>query len=121
MRIETQNLLIDRLSTALSMSSLQHRVIANNIANVNTQGFIRQRVTFDEAMDAARLQADASTPPSATVAAHARIDADPSESQSGVEADMLALSVNTMRYSTLARVLSRYLSIADAIASNTRA
>lgn len=38
------------LAKALETSSKRHQVIANNIANVNTPGFKRQIVTFEEKM-----------------------------------------------------------------------
>jgi flagellar basal-body rod protein FlgB len=47
------------LTRALDAEALRQRVIANNIANLNTPGFKRSRVNFQAFMDAA-VQADAS-------------------------------------------------------------
>ena len=38
----------DLVKLALDVSVLRHKVIANNIANANTIGFIPQRVSFEE-------------------------------------------------------------------------
>lgn len=47
------------LTRALDAEALRQRVIANNIANLNTPGFKRSRVNFQAFMEAA-TQADAS-------------------------------------------------------------
>lgn len=41
------------LSNALSVSSLRHKTISNNIANVNTPGFKRSEVLFEDKLQAA--------------------------------------------------------------------
>lgn len=41
------------LSQALSVSSLRHKTISNNIANVNTPGFKRSEVFFEDKLQAA--------------------------------------------------------------------
>ena len=38
----------DMLSRLLDTAALRHRVISNNLANVNTPGFHRQEVSFEE-------------------------------------------------------------------------
>jgi flagellar basal-body rod protein FlgB len=40
---------IERLSQLLDVASLRHRVIAQNIANVNTPGYHRLDVSFEDA------------------------------------------------------------------------
>ncbi len=39
----------DLLARCLDTATLRHRVIANNLANVNTPGFHRQEVAFEDA------------------------------------------------------------------------
>jgi flagellar basal-body rod protein FlgB len=39
----------DMLSRLIDTAALRHRVIANNLANVNTPGFQRKEVSFEEA------------------------------------------------------------------------
>jgi flagellar basal-body rod protein FlgB len=42
------------LKLALDAASLNHEAIANNIANIHTQGYAPVRVNFEEQMDAIR-------------------------------------------------------------------
>ena len=44
---------INLLEKALAGSSLRHQVISNNIANVNTPGYKRKEVSFEEELAAA--------------------------------------------------------------------
>lgn len=95
---------IDRISAAMSVRSLEHQAIASNIANRDTQGYQRLRVQFDRALERtdARIVADTSTTPVS------------------LEEDLLALSTNTGRYNSMARVLTRYFSIINAITTPNR-
>ncbi|WP_172200443.1 hypothetical protein [Niveibacterium sp. COAC-50] len=120
MKIDSQDLLVERLSVSMSMASFQHRVIAHNVANASTPGFVRQRVAFDAALTAAADANAGVRPGSQTVAAHARIIAEQPTPSSGIETDMMALSTNGLRYNALARALSRYLSIASAAATASK-
>jgi flagellar basal-body rod protein FlgB len=97
---------IDRLSAAMSLSNLQHQVIASNIANRDTPGYQRMRLSFEQALDRA---GEASVTPDLT----------PTSSLS-LEQDMIDLSVNGGRYQSLARVLNRYFSIISTITSPSR-
>jgi flagellar basal body rod protein FlgB len=93
---------VDLVSASLSTHSLQHQVIASNIANRDTQGYQRIKFEFDRAMRTGRVAADDST------------DNVP------MEPDLVALSSNSAQYQAMARVLSRYFSIAAAIAGSGR-
>jgi flagellar basal body rod protein FlgB len=90
---------VDRVGAAMSAATLQQQVIATNIANRDVPGYQRMRLQFDRAMDAAepaRVVADAAGPGS-------------------IEADLAAMSANTLHYQSLARMLSRWFSIGGAI------
>lgn len=52
MRI-TENRDIGILKKAMDVAALRQKVMANNIANVNTAGYKAQKVSFEEAMKAA--------------------------------------------------------------------
>lgn len=93
---------IDQVSAAMSLRSLQHEVIASNVANRDAQGYQRMKLQFDGAMDRAGA---------------ARIVADDAAGSASLEDDLVALSSNSMRYQALAGALSRYFSIVDAIAN----
>lgn len=96
---------VDQISASLSVASLQHQVIASNIANRDTQGYQRLKLGFDQAMD----RAGAVT-----------VTTDTADSPVSLEQDLVALSSNSARYEALARVLSRYFSIVGAITSYSR-
>lgn len=46
----TETSTLNLLAKGLETSALRHKVISNNIANVNTPGFKRQIVSFEDAM-----------------------------------------------------------------------
>ena len=96
---------IDQISASMSVGSLRNQVIAGNIANRDTQGYQRLKLSFDRAMDRAGT---------------ATVTADNSSEPTSVEQDLVALSSNSMQYQALARVLSRYFSILNAITNPNR-
>ncbi|HAW50655.1 TPA: flagellar basal body rod protein FlgB [bacterium] len=48
---------IETMARGLDSASLRHRVISNNIANVNTPGFKRQSVIFEDFMPSSKIRA----------------------------------------------------------------
>ena len=58
MELKTEAVTNTMLKLALDAASLNHQAIANNIANVNTQGYAPVRVNFEEQMDAIRQTLD---------------------------------------------------------------
>ncbi len=96
---------VDQVSASMSVRSLQHQVIASNIANRDTQGYQRLRLTFDSAMEQVRS---------------VRVSADTSAAPASLEQDLASMSSNSAQYQALARVLSRYFSIIAAITSQSR-
>lgn len=121
----TSALTIESVRLALNAASLRHKVIADNIANVNTVGHTRMRVEFEDALTQALAGAGDAT--SASDAIEQLRDARPelvqaAPSSTGVELDdeMVQLSENSLRYHALTRGLSRYLSIAGLIATGTK-
>ena len=98
---------VDQVSSALSLASLRNQALASNIANRETEGYQRLQAQFSEA-----LRGGAAHP---VIAPEAATGAAPS-----LEQDMVALSTNALHYQALARVLSRYFSIQETIASGGR-
>lgn len=96
---------VDQVSASMSLRSLQHQVIASNIANRDTQGYQRLRLTFDGALQ------EVST---------AHVAPDTSQADVSLEQDLVSMSSNSAQYQALARVLSRYFSIIAAITSQNR-
>ncbi len=97
---------VDQVSAALSRASLQHEVIASNIANRDTEGYHRLQLRFDAALEQASV-----------VAEPASVQSD---SPVSLEQDLVALSSNSARYEALARVLNRYFAIVSAITNYNR-
>ena len=96
---------IDRISAAMSISSLRNQVIASNIANRDTPGYQRLALAFSHALDG---------PGVATVVP----EAPETSAGASMEQDIVDLSVNAKRYQALARVLTRWFAIANTITSS---
>jgi flagellar basal body rod protein FlgB len=95
---------IDQIAASLSAKSLEHQVIASNIANRDTEGYQRLKVEFERVFDSV-------TP---------RIGPETTASPISTEEDMLALSTNAGSYQSLARSLSRYFSLINIITTASR-
>jgi flagellar basal-body rod protein FlgB len=98
---------IDQLSAAMSIGSLAHRVAAQNVANRDAQSHQRMKVEFDSAMAAAGTSA-------------ARVVPDTAGGAVSLEQDLVAMASNAAHYQSMARVLSRYFSIATLITNPAR-
>jgi flagellar basal body rod protein FlgB len=96
---------VDQVSASLSVASLQHQVIASNIANRDTQGYQRLQLRFAQAMGEAGAVA---------------VTADAPEAPVSLEQDLVALSANSAHYAALAGVLTRYFSIIGSITNYSR-
>ena len=102
----------DMLSRLLDTASMRHRVISNNLANVNTPGFHRQEVSFEEAF-ARELQRGGEDRASAVLP---RVI----ESQTGVvrqdgnnvdlDKEMGDLSKNALMFNTVTQLLAGQIS-----------
>jgi flagellar basal-body rod protein FlgB len=90
---------------ALDAAALRHQAIAHNIANLHSEGYVPQGVSFDAQL-AARRGAQAPKP---ALVEEAWRGAGPRPAE--VDREMLALSQNTIHYQALVRAYSRQLSI----------
>jgi flagellar basal-body rod protein FlgB len=99
---------LDGLSRLLDVADLRHRVLAHNVANVNTPGYRRLEVTFEDALAQRLAQGD----PRAALA----IKPEVVEGRGGIERvdgnnvdldiEMGHLNKNTLLFRTLAQVLA---------------
>jgi flagellar basal-body rod protein FlgB len=96
---------IDQIAAAMSVKSLQHQVIASNIANRDTPGYQRMKVEFDRALRAGHAP---------------QVTLDATGTAVSLEHDVVALSSNAGQYAALARALSRYFAILSTITSPSR-
>ena len=115
------------LEKALKGSSLRHKVISNNIANINTPGYKRMEVSFESELAAASTNAASERTSAAMTRTHAKhllptseaiapsrirtID-DTSLRTDGnnvdVDAEMAAMTKNQIYYSAVAQRISGY-------------
>ncbi len=100
---------------ALDAAALRHEVIANNLANINTPGYKRQDVRFEDQLAAALARehdpSTAATAPSlATLRPEVVTVANTSMRADGnnvdPEAENVALATNTLRYEMLAQSMA---------------
>lgn len=103
------------LVKALDVAALRHSVIANNIANAETEGFRPSRVEFESLLQSAlgsetyandgdrRASKAISTAPQIVVESSSENDGPTSL----IQREMVALAKNTLRYQALVTALSR--------------
>ena len=117
---------VNLLEQALAGSSLRHKAISNNIANINTPGYKRQEVSFESEL-AALVDTNQSQPTAQLTRTHSRHllpnvvtpDAyhirtvnDTSLRTDGnnvdVDAEMAAMTKNSIFYNTVAQRINGY-------------
>lgn len=122
------------LERALAAAALRHKVISNNIANVNTPGFKRSDVVFED-----KLTAAMSAPPSALARTHAKHMAGRPGAGAGpsvvtdtatslrtdgnnvdIDAEMAGIAKNTIYYDAVAQQLGRHFSNLKSVISEGR-
>lgn len=118
-------LTVESVRLALGAAGLRQRVIADNIANVNSPDHVRMKVVFEEhlAQALAAVQSSSGERASAEMAltgVQAELEPDYTARKIELDDEMAAMSANSLRYHALTKGLSRYLSIANIIASSTR-
>lgn len=94
------------LENALDTASLRQRVLANNIANVNTPGFKRSRVDFEAEL--ARALASGQNPEAVqpTVVHETDSMGRPDGNNVDIEAESVKMAENQIWYSALTRQIS---------------
>ncbi|MWL90529.1 flagellar basal body protein [Cupriavidus sp. SW-Y-13] len=111
------------LSLALDAASLQHRVLAANVANANTPGYVPMRLRFAARIEGGAVrQATAATDPASMFAV--RMSLQPAFDASGAAAtvqpdqEVAAMSENALHYQALASALDKHFSILASAASD---
>ena len=104
---------------ALDAALLKHQVIANNIANVSTPGYVAKRVSFEEhltkfltptgQLNESALNAEIDSLKSMLEEGHAVVPADNEVVE--LDQEMVNLSENVLRYQALLDALSKRGSI----------
>ncbi len=100
---------IELLARLLDVTSLRHEVVAQNVANVNTPGYRRQDVAFEEILVQALRSGDLSrTRP--TVIVDAQANARNDGNTVDIDREMGILTSNSLLYRVYAQILSVQLS-----------
>lgn len=99
----------DVVTKALDVTAFNHKVIANNIANAGVKGYSVGRLNFDAVMQELRSLVDTDADAASYSDALSRINEKEMVSFSSlpdgvsIEAEMMQLTENTLRYQTLLR------------------
>jgi flagellar basal-body rod protein FlgB len=97
---------IDLLSTLLDSAALRHRVLANNVANVNTPNFKRLTVLFDNEVERAIAAGKPLNGATAKIAedlfAAERVDGNTVD----IDREMNEITKNAQLYSAIAQILA---------------
>ena len=122
------------LEKALSASSLRHKTISNNIANVNTPKFKRSEVLFEDILqqkmsgtqqlDLAKTNEKHISTQSQALAPTMRMVADNSFRTDGnnvdIDIEMANMAKNSIYYDALAQQLSRYFTTLKSVIKEGR-
>jgi flagellar basal-body rod protein FlgB len=112
------------LSLALDAATLRHQVIATNVANAGSTGFVPRHATF-EAQVSEGLRSAGGGSHTATPSLQVRIEPDVMPdgvtATVHVDSEVAALAENQLHYQALVRGLNRHLSIlASAVSEGKR-
>jgi len=102
---------LDTLDSLLSVSQARHQVISQNIANVNTPGYRRRDVSFEDAVRRI-LEAEAGETSPGVEPEIYEVEGLPSRADGNnvdIDREMGELSRNSLLYQTLAQVLASRL------------
>jgi flagellar basal-body rod protein FlgB len=114
------------LSVALTAASRRHTVVAANIANANTQGYVPLRLTFDTHVAEARLFLEEKGLLDRAAVESLRgatgLPAEPAEGAEKVQLDteMTEMARNAVHFQALTQGVARHLSILALAASDGR-
>ncbi len=106
---------LDLLSRLLSASTLRSQVIAGNLSNSNTPGFIRKEVQFEDELRTAMTQSErvaASVIPNVTD--DLTEPKGPDGNNVSMEKEMNAMRENRLTYETYATILQGHFGLMDA-------
>ena len=100
------------LAKSLDAAGLRHRVIADNIANVETPGFTRSDVQFDEQLRQALSAGDPENAMRRVKSIEPQVELDtlsptnPNGSNVNIDREMAELTKNDLQYETLVQLLN---------------
>lgn len=112
------------LEKALDAAALRQQVIANNIANINTEGYRPQAVAFEEKLAEACQQASDDDPegggwPSATQLAAVEPEVETKTGRVDINREAVNLGKNQILYNALTSKISGYLGALKYVVDNS--
>jgi flagellar basal-body rod protein FlgB len=110
------------LSLALDAATLRQQVIATNIANANSLGYVPQRASFEAQIeDGLRAGTRDAAAPTLQVRIEPELAANGGAAVVHLDSEVAALAENNLHYQALVRGLNRHLSIlASAVTEGKR-
>ncbi|SEK93184.1 flagellar basal-body rod protein FlgB [Roseateles sp. YR242] len=106
------------LSLALDAATLRQQVIAANIANANSIGYVPQRASFEAQIeDGLRGDARSASAPVLQVRIEPEIAPNGGPAVVHVDTEVAAMAENNLHYQALVRGLNRHLSILSSAVS----
>ncbi|QDT32812.1 Flagellar basal body rod protein FlgB [Thalassoglobus polymorphus] len=100
---------IERVSVLAEVSELRHRVISHNIANVNTPGYQRLDVSFDEHLFKARRQGQASEGAAPSIVQEPGEITKMDGNNVDIDSEIGHLNQNSMVFQMYSQILSTHL------------
>ena|SRR5450830_1196070 len=119
-----ESITVQALSAALDAASLRQQVLATNIANVNTPGYVAQRIDFEEQLESARRlvdsqgSADAFSLENAQMRIRPNLDAQGRPSSVKLDMEMADVARNAIHYQALVKGLSKHYAILSSAVSD---
>jgi flagellar basal-body rod protein FlgB len=104
---------VDVLARLLDVADLRQRVIAQNVANVNTPGYLRMQVDFEDAFQKALKSADGKALQVEPKVVEGEGSLQPRVDGNNVDMDleMAQLAKNTLMYQTFSQLLAHRVSV----------
>lgn len=120
LRYLNNDLTLQIMEKGLDTSSVRHRVISNNIANVDTPGFKRSKVEFEEHLEKALRRG--ATDISKVRPRVKEIDTGMKDDGNNVDIDyeMAALAKNTIMYNAISQALIEKFSMLSYVLKEVR-
>ena len=119
----TEAITVSMARMALDAASMRHLAIANNIANVNTEGYTPVRVNFEQQLSAARRALDSGRSVDAPMLAGVRpvlfhdVPAGGAGQAPTLDAEVADMAQNTVQYEALLKALGKHMAIMSAAVS----
>ena len=117
------NITSDILVKALDLTVFKHRVVSNNIANFNVEGYTRKSVQFNEVMKEVNQAVESNMDNVNLKKVVQSVNIDPittienSEADVEIAQEMLDMTENMVRYQSLLRMYSEYGNIVSSAIS----